>query len=303
MQFLKKTLRYFAFALVGILVFLGIAYTAMWFLVSRNVDRHLTAIWQNIPYETAFHITGVQPRVTGFPAPPQVVFSGILELKSGLVIKSEEFRIVGFPLSGLTLYADFPKGLDILHPRSKQAVHIDNAAINLTLPMSPPLAGTYEAMKAWQKLDDPLIINGYEVRMGEVNFQGRGLVSIDEQLQPSVQIETRVQGMDELFARLSENGIVNKKDMEIARSFLDMVSSVDPVTGVKFFDSGINIQRRNVFIGPMRFYEFQEIVWPGTPLQVMTGRQSKPPPPETSEASEASGDSKTPDTPQSPSGQ
>ena len=277
MKLLKKVLRFFAYTAVGLVLFVGISYTAMWFLVSRNVDRQVAAFWQSLPYQTEFHITGEQPTVTGFPAPPQISFSGVVELKSGLVIKSDEFRIIGFPLSGLTLYVDFPKGLDIFHPRSKQGVHIDNAAANISLPMHPPLAGTYESAKAWQKLDDPLIINGYEIKMGEVNFQGNGLIALDEQLQPDVRIQSRIQGMDELFTRLSENGVVKKKDMDIARSFLGMVSTVDPKTGQKYFETGFYIQHRSVFIGPMRLYEIPEIIWPGTPVGVMTGRQSRPP--------------------------
>lgn len=281
MTMLKKAFRFLAFAVLGIILFIAISYTAMWFLVSRNVDRHIAAFWQSLPYQTEFRITGVQPQVTGFPAPPQIIFSGTVELKSGLIIKSDEFRIVGFPLSGLTLYADFPKGLDIIHPLSKQGVRIDNAAANISLPMHPPVTSTYEAAKAWQKLDDPLVINGYEIKMGEVMVQGNGLIGLDEKLQPDVRIQGRVQGMDALFERLSENGIVKKKDMDIARSFLGMVSAEDPQTGQKYFDTGFYIQHRSVFIGPMRIYEVPEIVWPGTPVGVMTGRQSKPPVQET----------------------
>lgn len=278
---LKKTFRFLAYAILGVILFIAISYTAMWFLVSRNVDRYIAAFWQNLPYQTEFHITGVQPQVTGFPAPPQISFAGALELKSGLIIKSDEFRIVGFPLSGLTLYADFPQGLDIIHPLSKQGVRIDNAAANISLPMHPPVSGTYAAAKAWQKLDDPIIINGYEIKMGEVTIQGNGLIALDEKLQPDVRIQGRVHGMDALFERLSENGIVKKKDMDIARSFLGMVSAEDPQTGQKYFDTGVYIQHRSLFIGPMRIYEVPEIIWPGTPVDVMTGRQSKPPVEET----------------------
>lgn len=69
---------------------------------------------------------GEKPEVKGFPAPPEIRFSGVVTFDTGIALTIPDLLVLGFPLSGLTMYFEMPKGLDIGTIGSDQGgVHLD----------------------------------------------------------------------------------------------------------------------------------------------------------------------------------
>ena len=64
-----------------------------------------------------------------------------------------------------------------------------------------------------------------------------------------------------LLADLTEKGVIKGKSAVMAQSFLQMLIQRDPVTGETFFVTGIRIQNRGVFLGPLRVASLPEPPW------------------------------------------
>ncbi|HNQ91773.1 MAG TPA: DUF2125 domain-containing protein [Alphaproteobacteria bacterium] len=271
---MKKFLKVVGGIILGAALLVSAIYSAMWFLVAKNVRAHIDAFWANLPQMENVVIVGEKPKVTGFPGPPQVKFSGVVTVDPGIAFNIPELQIIGFPLSGLTLYFELPHGMDVsMISGEMKGMHVDFAAANISLPQYPPLQASYSEIKEWQTLEDPMIVNGFDARMGDIRIQGRGILGVDEDLQPDLRLESRVDGMNALFDRLAENTKVDPRGLETAKGFLKMVSKVDPATNLPYFETGFYIQHRGLFIGPMRLYNFEEIIWPGTPKENLLSRK------------------------------
>lgn len=299
MQRLKKILKILAAAIVLLPILLAGIYALSWHLVASNMQAQIDYYWTQKDANPDFMIEGEKPRVSGFPHPPQCTFSGVIVSRiSGqdFALEIPEFKMVGFPLSGLTIYFETPQGMTVSERTSGRGVDIDYALLNVTLPRHLPQQTVYHDLLEWQKLADPLIVNNLLVHSGEVSIDGQGTVGLDNELQADVRIEARIKGMDALFDRLSQDSKVRKQDMMIARKFLKMVIRTDEETGEEYFDTGFFIQSNGIFIGPMRIGQITPIKWPGTPYKpVDYSRKSIPseqqaPPKNTDQPAEDTGE-------------
>lgn len=279
---MKKFLKIFGIIILSAVTLMAGIYSLMWFLVARNVQAHIDAFWASLPLREDIVIVGDKPEVTGFPLPPQIHFSGVVTVEPGIAFNIPDLQIVGFPLSGLVVYLELPEGMNVsllpekTHFQLKES-HINFAAANITLPNHPPLRATYSDIKAWSTLEDPLLINGFEIVAGAVHVRGRGTLGVNPDLQPDLRTEARVDGLDAMFDSLESNPDVDKKGLDVGRNFLKMVSKVDPQTKQTYIETGFYIQNGGVFIGPMRIYNLKKIVWPGTPTDEKLSRKNLSP--------------------------
>lgn len=272
--------------ITGILVcLLAGAYCVGWHLVARNMQANIDYLWQDATNSTDLTIEGQKPRITGFPSPPRFIFKGtIIRHMNGVdfAVEMPEFVFTGFPLTGMTIYLETPKGFTLSERSTQNGITIEKALLNVTLPYSIPAEPDYEALVEWQKREDPFQINKILIQSSEVLIDGHGTAGLDAELQPDIRIDTRVTGMDALFKRLESDKNVKQGSLSAAKGFLDMVSRTDQETGVRYFDTGFLVQKDGIFIGPMRIGEIPRISWPGAPRQTTDELRRRTPPPEAS---------------------
>lgn len=273
MSRIKKLFKYLLVFCVLVIVAVAGIYCISWYFVARNMQDHIDVFWAELPIQNNFKIEGEKPVVTGFPFPPEVIFSGMISgkipLNEGIspdvIFNIPELKLVGFPLPGLTLYLEAAKGIDVSERYSGNGINIDYALLNFTLPTQIPETMIYNDIKEWQKLDDSLIFNHVFFKSGDVSINGNGYAGLNSDLDLNIRIETRVKGMEALFNRLAENSKIKQKDLAIAQNFLKMIASTDPETGESYFDTGFFIQNNGIFIGPMRIGQIPPINWDGSP--------------------------------------
>jgi len=273
-QRLKSFFKFFILGLFLLIALAGGVYSLAWHFVSKNMQAHIDQFWTSLSEQEHLLIIGEKPVVSGFPYPPQFSFSGVVtadvnylggKVAAPLVFEIPEIVFVGFPLTGLTVYAEAPQGMGIVDQESGRGIRMDYALLNVTLPLEVPERLIYSDLKQWQDQENYFTINHIFFQIGDVKIMGNGVLGLNSELQPDLRIESKVVGMDALFDTLAENGAAQKKDLAIAKTFLSMVASVDPQTGEKFFETGFFIQNNNIFIGPMRIGEVPRTRWVGDP--------------------------------------
>lgn len=239
-----------------------VAYYVFWFTLATALTQQVDSGWEATEASGA-RIIGEKPKVGGFPFAPKVTFSGMIT-ESNLTswsIPKIEFR--GYPLPGFTQYLELPKGVEISGPAFRRPVVLDEAYLTVRLPLNLPTTFNETTVRAWQQAQGALPVERISFKAKELSVTGSGVLSLDEKLQPSGQIMTRVVGMDALLADLTEEGILKGQSAIMAQSFLQMINQKDPETGEVYFETPIRVQNRGIFLGPMRVATLPEIVWTG----------------------------------------
>jgi hypothetical protein len=70
---MKRLLSTFLFSLSGIIVLLFFLYSLMWYLVAKQTQKQIDALWQNAA-NSGVQISGEKPIVGGYPSPPDNSF-------------------------------------------------------------------------------------------------------------------------------------------------------------------------------------------------------------------------------------
>ena len=196
-----------------------------------------------------------------FPFPPTVSFQGTVTdpTKTVWTIPNAVYR--GFPVQGFPMKLDMPAGLTISGPAFPQPVVLTEVQLGIQLPFNLPRSFNAGDLKVWQATGEHISIKKLHVKSDMLTIDGQGFVGLDDKLQLSGLITSRVAGLDALLADLTEKGIIKGKSAVMAQSFLQMLIQRDPVTGETFFVTGIRIQNRGVFLGPLRVASLPEPPW------------------------------------------
>ncbi len=272
-----KKLRIALYSLLALLLVGVGTYYVVWFKVANELSRQVDSGWAATEAAGA-SIIGNKPRVAGFPFTPTVTFSGMITEKNGTAWTFPEITFKGFPLPGFSQHLEAPKGLEITGPLFPRPIQLDEAYLTIKLPLNLPTAFNETSVRAWQKTNGEMPVERISFKAKELNVKGQGVLSLDDKLQPSGQIMTRVSGMDALLADLTEQGIMKGQSAIMAQSFLQMINQKDPQTGEVYFETPIRIQNRGVFLGPMRVGNLPEIVWQGMIPDPLSIRRTPPEP-------------------------
>lgn len=254
---LKGFLKAIILTLVSIIAIMFAIYTMAWFALTKKAEVILATLWT----DKNFEITGKPPIFSGYPMPPKTHFSGSLTHVSGLKIESDSLDYYGFPVAHQIQFFDAPHGINITAPFLDRPLTFDYASIQIRLPYHFPKDLTRDSLLAWQKSNDPFYIPNIVLGAQTISAIGSGVVSLDENLQITADIQARVIGMDSLLDDLEKEQ--GQKTIAMARRFLDMMAKTDEKTGQKYFETTLKIQNRAIYFGPMRISSLPEIIWDG----------------------------------------
>jgi hypothetical protein len=259
---MKKLLSIFLFSLSGIIVLVFCLYSLMWYLVAKQTQKQIDALWQNAAISD-IKISGDKPRVGGYPFPPAIHFEGTITDGQGNEWTIPALDFLGFFIPAQTIYAELPQGATItgeMIPEKK--INITAAALKIFLPEDLPMSLNEQSIKAWQKSEGHISVQWVSVVAPPLSFEGNGTIGLDEKLQISADIPLQIKGLDILIANLAEKKIITGKEALMVQGLAQVLNEKDPKTGEPIMNANLSIQKRGVFIGPMRIATLQEIVWP-----------------------------------------
>lgn len=282
--------RKLLFCTFGALLLFGVvAYYMFWFSVAAEIERQIDLAWDKAQVQ-GVTITGQKPRVKGFPGYPQIYFSGFVYEQNGTQWTLPAVYLRGFPVPGFDVALEMPQGMSIGGKPYPHPVELDRFFLSIHLPSQMPASTDVKEIRAWQQSGHVIPVNMIAFKVKEMMVQGQGQVGLDERLQITGQIMTRVVGFDSLLADLTEKGMMKGKSAVMAQSFLQIINQKDPKSGETFFDTPIRIQNHGVFLGPLRVATLAPMVWEEsgddrlpTPHRIPSGPESLPISPEIKE--------------------
>ncbi len=261
---MKKFTHNFISLVSALIILAFIAYGIFWAVVAREMNRHVADIWNN---QDRFQIVidGERPAVTGFPAPPKLVFSGSLTDRNGMIYAAPEAVYQGFPLPGLPMTFTTPQGMDFSGPVLRQPVHLDYFLLSVRIPRDLPPEFDRASLHVWQQAGGALPVEDLRVRRASLNLSGTGYLNLDNDLQPSGLITTKLSGLDDLLNEFTANGTIGEKQAMMAQSLLNLMAQKDPATGDMTITTGVRIQSGGVFLGPLRVASLPKWRWDKAP--------------------------------------
>lgn len=258
---MKKALSISVNTVSVIIILAFAAYTGIWFYFAWRMQEQIDSVWSN-QERYLIVINGEKPGVTGFPAPPKVVFAGSVTDANGLLYQSPEFIFRGFPLPTQALSLEAPQGLTFSGPVLKIPVHLNYFRFKIRVPADFPYRFDAETLKAWQRSGGSLPVETLEITRDTLRLKGDGYLNLDDDLQLAGTLSVQLAGLDDLLNELAANGTIQEKQVLIAQSLLNFVSKTDETTGESFVKTGITLQQGGVFLGPLRVATLPEWNWP-----------------------------------------
>lgn len=259
---MKKFLSLFLLSLSGLVVLVSCLYSLMWYLVAQQTQKQIDALWQSAT-ASDIKISGEKPRIKGYPSPPTLHFQGKITDKQGTEWTIPALDVLGFFVPAQTIYAELPQGLTVtgeIIPEKK--IVVTAAALKLSLPGDLPLSLHEKPIKAWQARGGYLSVQWVSVVSPPLSFEGNGTIGLDEALQITADLPLKIKGVDILLANLAERKVITGKEALMVQGLAQVLNEKDPKTGESIMSANLQIQKRGVFIGPMRIATLQEIVWP-----------------------------------------
>lgn len=243
-------------ALVTLMVIpfvIGAAYTGWWFYTARIVKGQI----------------GTMPQVTlrsiaGFPG--EMAVSGSIKsqhivngLPHDIVVPDFTLRALPFYKSAATLTV--PQGAYIDGFDDRETWSLDYLEIQGPLPLDLPSTLNSQSLSQWRDKDGRIIINHFILKKQDLSAEGAGIFKLDDLLQPTGQINARVNGHLEYIKFMVEKNMIDSKGAMLASTILGGLSNPSEGNGEDYMDIGISLRNRTLYAGPLAVAQVPEIDW------------------------------------------
>lgn len=253
---MKKTI----IAAAAVCVLLFAVYAAMWHAWADGVSRAIDTFRADMAAQGTA-IDGNFSAPSGFPGPIVISFSGTLA-SDGRAMTLPLLTARGFFMPGTKLHLDLPQGVQLELPdRDPYTSSLDMAAISVTIPRPLPAAFTVPALTAWRDAGGRVDIHELTLRKGPMNVTGHGTLSLDERLQPLLEMPSRVTGHMPFVMELQQRGILDTKQSLIAASTISFMSKPDE-NKVPTLAATMQIKQNTLYAGMLRVVDIPPLFWP-----------------------------------------
>lgn len=245
---MKKFFSRLITAISVLIIFAFVIYTAAWFYMAHLMDRQFATFFAR----NDLTISGTEPRITGFPAPPKFEFSGRITDRNGYVFDLPKLEYQGFPLPTQSISIRAPQGLEIHAFQIESPLQIDNFRLDFIIPRHLPRNSSHASLLAWRDAGNKIEITNLFIKRQNLVVDGAGYLTLDQNLQPEGQLNTKLSGLDDLLLELVEDRKIDKQKALLAQSFLNLLSQKNIETGDTFVPVPIRIQDSFMYLGPIK---------------------------------------------------
>lgn len=245
-----------AIALLLIAAYGGLwAYSYQW--MKGEVDR----AYENVE-DNGYRFLGPKPVLTGFPLVPEIYYSGGFQA-GNVMVEFPEARLRGYPIPGLTFNLSIPRGVAISGPVDPSIWSLETLDADIVIPSTIPADFTAGSLSAWQRGGGQFDIRRYELTKDGLMSEGLGNFTLDTDLQPEIEFESRIKGYDVFIQSLMQQGMIEPFPAAIAIGALNSLSKPDEETGDNIVTVNISVKNRMLTVGPVQALELPRIVWAG----------------------------------------
>lgn len=131
---------------------------------------------------------------------------------------------------------------------------------NVVGPMPP--AASAAAMAAWRDAGGYLEVKEFQLTYGRLQIQAAGNVRLDAQLQPVVQLDSKVRGADALVDALVQDRQLTFAEGLLGKAGLMALSRQDETGGPPYLRLAITVRDGNrIYLGPVRVGRLPTLQW------------------------------------------
>ncbi len=181
-----------------------------------------------------------------------------------IMVEFPEAHLRGYPIPGLTFNLSIPRGIAISGPVDPAIWSLETLNADIVIPSTIPADLTAATLTAWQRGGGQFDVRHYELTKDGLMSEGHGLFTLDADLQPEVQFDSRIKGYDIFIQSMMQQGMIEPFPAAIAIGALNSLSKPDEETGENVVTVNISVKNRMLTVGPIQALELPRIVWAGT---------------------------------------
>lgn len=236
---------------------LALTYLGSWLHVAHISDKQINQFYtsnKNI-------MSGEKPELAGFPLTPVITYDNGIE-NDDLAIIFNQMSVKGYPIPYLPLKITFPEGIKITEKGNNKQVEFDNVFLNLKNPKKIPASFKENDLKTWQESVEKIEVTEVNISFNGAQITGSGYFGLDDNLQPVINLTTKIQGHQNLVNLLIEAGQIKPFAGALIISGMDALTQIDPDTNQKYVPMAIRMNNQTLKIGPLNLSGLPEIKWP-----------------------------------------
>jgi len=126
---------------------------------------------------------------------------------------------------------------------------------------APPRGPPRAAAQAWRDDGGTVELGGFALRWDGLDVSGSGTLALDGELQPTGAMTLSIQGFESVIDTLVAKGVIQPGPAATARTILGLMAKTPEDGGAPVLKAPLSVQKRKLFVGPVRLAELPEIVW------------------------------------------
>jgi len=236
-------------------------YCGGWYYIAKELNNGIHQFYETDGPLLGYQFYGDKPKLSGFPFKPVVTYKKGFA-KDGVNFEFDTIKIKAYPLPTQPLSANI-KNLSIQVAKSKRRYDMDQLKTTIIIPKFMPEDVTRPNIITWQKDVGQIDITYLELNKDTITAQASGAIGLDDNLQPSIDMNTLLKDYDKLLEILSEETKeITPLQSKIALTIFNGIGKKDEESGRKYVELRIRIKDRRLIIGPLKTIKFPAVSWP-----------------------------------------
>ncbi len=252
---MKKT----AYALLIIVALAAIVHFSFWMYSAKWFEREIGNVQARV-VEKGIVFTGPAPTLENFPFIPEVHYTQGFEFGNA-TLTFPNLILRGYPLPFTTLTLDFPQGAALGGIVDPSLWAFDRLTLKVKVPHHFPRSMAREDLSAWQQAGGKIDVRDYQFQKSGLMSEGRGYLSLDENLQPVFFMDAILYGHENFIAAQRDAGLIEPFPAAFAATLLNSLAKQDETTGERYVPINISVRNRMLTVGPVQAIQLPEIFW------------------------------------------
>ena len=93
-------------------------------------------------------------------------------------------------------------------------------------------------------------------------MKGRGVLTLDDTLQPSGEVHAEISGYEDFIGYLKRKDLIKRKQGFFVQAALGVLARTNPATGARYLAADLALQKQELFLGPLEILELPPVRWP-----------------------------------------
>lgn len=244
-------------------VLLGLGYSATWFYTAHQINKKIFQFFAAEAPAMGIKFLGPLPTIKGFPGPFNISYIYGIKTEK-YVLTFGKLEIEGFLIPGTEMSLKMSDYFYFANNETEKSLRLNNISTKFIVPKKFPKGLTTSNLREWQKEVGLIQFNEINIEQEKVNFSNKGKIGLDENLQPTLTLDSKIIGYQDVIEFFVYTGNLKPLPASLALSAMNGMAETDPLTNEKFIEFQIKLENRNLSFGPLNILQVPIIYWPSS---------------------------------------